>query len=72
MLMAIDGLLREDLVEWVSAMTYQAASGAGAQNMRELLQQMGEVHFAARALLQDPASAILEIDNGPKKSPLDS
>ena len=62
MLMAIDGLLKEDLVEWVSAMTYQAASGAGAQNMRELLQQMGEVHYAARALLQDPASAILEID----------
>jgi aspartate-semialdehyde dehydrogenase len=62
MLMAIDGLLKEDLVEWVSAMTYQAASGAGAQNMRELLQQMGEVHYAAKALLEDPASAILEID----------
>jgi aspartate-semialdehyde dehydrogenase len=62
MLMAIDGLLKNDLVEWVSAMTYQAASGAGAQNMRELLQQMGEVHFAARTLLEDPASAILEID----------
>ena len=62
MLMAIDGLLRADLVEWVSAMTYQAASGAGAQNMRELLQQMGEVHFAAKSLLEDPASAILEID----------
>ncbi len=62
MLMAIDGLLKADLVEWVSAMTYQAASGAGAQNMRELLQQMGEVHFAAKTLLEDPASAILEID----------
>jgi len=62
MLMAIDGLLKADLVEWVSAMTYQAASGAGAQNMRELLQQMGEVHFAAKALLEDPASAILDID----------
>jgi aspartate-semialdehyde dehydrogenase len=62
MLMAIDGLLRADLVEWVSAMTYQAASGAGAQNMRELLQQMGEMHFAAKALLDDPASAILDID----------
>jgi aspartate-semialdehyde dehydrogenase len=62
MLMAIDGLLKADLVEWVSAMTYQAASGAGAQNMRELLQQMGEVHFAAKSLLSDPASAILEID----------
>ncbi|MGZ5034969.1 MAG: aspartate-semialdehyde dehydrogenase, partial [Usitatibacter sp.] len=62
MLMAIDGLLKADLVEWVSAMTYQAASGAGAQNMRELLQQMGEVHYAAKALLEDPASAILQID----------
>ena len=62
MLMAIDGLLKADLVEWVSAMTYQAASGAGAQNMRELLQQMGEVHFAARGMLEDPASAILDID----------
>jgi len=62
MLMAIDGLLRADLVEWVSAMTYQAASGAGAQNMRELLQQMGEVAFAAKALLEDPASAILDVD----------
>jgi aspartate-semialdehyde dehydrogenase len=62
MLMAIDGLLKADLVEWVTAMTYQAASGAGAQNMRELLQQMGEVHFAAKALLADPSSAILDID----------
>lgn len=62
MLMAIDGLLEQDLVEWVTAMTYQAASGAGAQNMRELLQQMGEVHFAAKGLLDDPASAILDID----------
>jgi len=62
MLMAIDGLLKQDLVEWVTAMTYQAASGAGAQNMRELLQQMGEVHFAAKGLLDDPASAILDID----------
>ncbi len=62
MLMAIDGLLKADLVEWVSAMTYQAASGAGAQNMRELLQQMGELHFAAQKMLEDPASAILEID----------
>jgi aspartate-semialdehyde dehydrogenase len=62
MLMAIDGLLKNDLVEWVSAMTYQAASGAGAQNMRELLQQMGEVHLAAKSYLADPASAILDID----------
>jgi aspartate-semialdehyde dehydrogenase len=62
MLMAIDGLLKADIVEWVSAMTYQAASGAGAQNMRELLQQMGELHFAAKSLLADPASAILDVD----------
>jgi aspartate-semialdehyde dehydrogenase len=62
MLMALGGLFRRDLVEWMSAMTYQAASGAGAQNMRELLQQMGELHRAARDLLDDPASAILDID----------
>jgi len=62
MLMAIDGLLKADLVDWVSAMTYQAASGAGAQNMRELLQQMGELHLAAKSMLSDPSSAILEID----------
>jgi len=62
MLMALGGLLREDLVEWVSSMTYQAASGAGAPNMRELLQQMGAAHAAAARLLEDPASAILDID----------
>ncbi|MCZ7565109.1 MAG: aspartate-semialdehyde dehydrogenase [Burkholderiales bacterium] len=62
MLLALDGLFREGLVEWLTAMTYQAASGAGAQNMRELLQQMGAVHTAAGGLLDDPASAILEID----------
>jgi aspartate-semialdehyde dehydrogenase len=62
MTMAIDGLFRADVVEWVTAMTYQAASGAGAQNMRELLQQMGEVHFAAKGLLDNPSSAILDID----------
>ena len=62
MLMAMGGLFREDLVEWVSAMTYQAASGAGAQNMRELLQQMGTLHASVQAELADPASAILEID----------
>jgi len=62
MLMAMAGLFREDLVEWVSAMTYQAASGAGAQNMRELLAQMGELHAAVAADLSDPASAILDID----------
>ena len=62
MLMALGGLFREGLVDWISAMTYQAASGAGAQNMRELLSQMGEVHRVAKNLLDDPASAILEID----------
>jgi len=62
MLMAMHGLLRENLVEWISAMTYQAASGAGAQNMRELVAQMGAVHQAASGLLDNPASAILEID----------
>ena len=62
MLMALDGLFKADLVEWMSAMTYQAASGAGAANMRELLMQMGALHRAAGAMLDDPASAILDID----------
>ena len=62
MLMALHGLFKEGLIEWMTAMTYQAASGAGAQNMRELLAQMGAAHASAGALLADPASAILEID----------
>ncbi|MES2553746.1 MAG: aspartate-semialdehyde dehydrogenase [Pseudomonadota bacterium] len=62
MLMALDGLFRADLIEWATSMTYQAASGAGAQNMRELLKQMGEAHRVAHSLLSDPASAILDID----------
>jgi aspartate-semialdehyde dehydrogenase len=62
MLMALHGLFKHGLVEWMTAMTYQAASGAGAQNMRELLSQMGAAHGVARELLADPASAILEID----------
>jgi len=62
MLMGLGGLFKNDLVEWVSAMTYQAASGAGAQNMRELLAQMGALHDAVKAELADPASAILDID----------
>ena len=62
MLMGLGGLFQHDLVEWMSAMTYQAASGAGARNMRELLIQMGRLHHAAVELLHDPASAILEID----------
>ena len=62
MLMALHGLFKEGLVEWMTAMTYQAASGAGAQKMRELLMQMGAAHASAGGLLADPASAILEID----------
>ncbi len=62
MLMAMGGLFREGLVEWVTAMTYQAASGAGAQNMRELLAQMGSAHEEVRGLLADPKSNILDID----------
>jgi len=62
MLMALGGLFRENLVEWATSMTYQAASGAGAQNMRELLKQMGEAHRVAQELLNDPASAVLDID----------
>ena len=62
MMMAMAGLFRHDLIEWMTCMTYQAASGAGAQNMRELLQQMGEAHLAAKSLLDDPHSAILDID----------
>ncbi|MFY7871207.1 MAG: aspartate-semialdehyde dehydrogenase, partial [Limnohabitans sp.] len=62
MLMGLGGLFQHQLVDWVSAMTYQAASGAGAQNMRELLSQMGALHDAVKAELADPASAILDID----------
>jgi aspartate-semialdehyde dehydrogenase len=62
MLMALGGLYELELVEWMSAMTYQAASGAGANNMRELLKQMGSVHGTVKKLLDDPAGAILEID----------
>ncbi|MDO8346737.1 MAG: aspartate-semialdehyde dehydrogenase [Rugosibacter sp.] len=62
MLMALGGLFKAELVEWATSMTYQAASGAGAQNMRELLNQMGEAHRVVKGLLDDPASAILDID----------
>lgn len=62
MLMALGGLFRADLVEWVSSMTYQAASGAGAPNMRELLDQMGVLNASVAPLLAQPGSAILEID----------
>src|SRR5437588_402689 len=62
MMMALAGLFRQDLIEWMTCMTYQSASGAGAQSMRELIQQMGEAHLAAKDLLDDPASSILDID----------
>ena len=62
MLMAIGGLFQQVLVEWITPMTYQAASGAGAQNMRELIKQMGAIHSDALSLLDNPATAILEID----------
>lgn len=62
MMMALGGLFQAGLIEWMSSMTYQAASGAGAQNMRELLSQMGEAHRVVKSLLDDPASAILDID----------
>jgi aspartate-semialdehyde dehydrogenase len=62
MLMGLGGLFRSGLVEWLSSMTYQAASGAGAPNMRELLSQMGVLQGSVADLLADPVSAILEID----------
>jgi aspartate-semialdehyde dehydrogenase len=62
MLMGLGALFKADLVEWMTATTYQAASGGGAQHMRELLVQMGTLNAAVRPLLDDPASAILEID----------
>jgi aspartate-semialdehyde dehydrogenase len=62
MLMGVGALFKADLVEWMSCATYQAASGGGAQHMRELLTQCGTLHGSVRALLDDPASAILEID----------
>ncbi len=62
LLMGLGGLFHAGLVEWVSSMTYQAASGAGAQNMRELLNQMGVAHACVADLLADSKSAILDID----------
>ena len=62
MMLAMGGLLKSGLVVWISAMTYQAASGAGAQNMRELLEQMGVLHQSVASELKDPASWILDID----------
>ncbi|MBM4093773.1 MAG: aspartate-semialdehyde dehydrogenase [Planctomycetes bacterium] len=62
MLMALSGLFRAGLVEWLSSMTYQAASGAGAKNMRELIEQMAAITGEANVFLADPASAILDLD----------
>jgi aspartate-semialdehyde dehydrogenase len=62
MLMGLGGLFEAGLVEWMSAMTYQAASGAGAQNMRELIRQMGMIYASVADDMANPASAILEID----------
>lgn len=62
MLMALGGLFKADLIEWVSSMTYQAASGAGAKNMRELLSQMGSLNFSVNDILMDPSVSILDID----------
>ena len=62
MLMGVGALYKAGLVEWMTSMTYQAASGGGAQHMRELLTQFGTINAEVRALLDDPQSAILEID----------
>ncbi len=62
MLMALGGLFQRGLIEWMTSQTYQAASGAGAKNMRELIGQMGRIHADVADLLADPRSAILEID----------
>ncbi|VEI58610.1 aspartate-semialdehyde dehydrogenase [Pasteurella multocida] len=62
MLMALGGLFERDLVEWVSVATYQAASGAGAKNMRELLVQMGQLEDSVKTDLENPASSILDIE----------
>jgi aspartate-semialdehyde dehydrogenase len=64
MLMAMDGLFRADLIEWMTSMTYQAASGGGAKHMRELIVQMGVAHTSVSELLADPSSSILDIDRG--------
>src|SRR3546814_15242439 len=64
MLVGLAGLVNNDRVEWMTGMTYQAASGGRAQHMRELLTQFGLLNQAVKPLLDDPASAILEIDRG--------
>lgn len=62
MLMALGGLFENELVEWITSMTYQAASGAGAKNMQELVQQMQTIGSSGSALLEDPAVSILDLD----------
>ncbi|MFC5474857.1 aspartate-semialdehyde dehydrogenase [Paraherbaspirillum soli] len=62
MMMGLGGLFQQDLIEWITSMTYQAASGGGAQHMRELLTQFGSINAEVKTLLDDPKSAILEID----------
>jgi aspartate-semialdehyde dehydrogenase len=62
MLLGVHGLIQENMLDWVTSMTYQAASGAGAQNMRELLAQMGHLHDVVRTQLADSQSQILDID----------
>jgi aspartate-semialdehyde dehydrogenase len=62
MLMGLGGLFQHDLVDWMTSMTYQAASGGGAQHMRELLTQFGSINAEVKSLLDNPAAAILEID----------
>jgi aspartate-semialdehyde dehydrogenase len=71
MLMGLAGLFNQDLIQWMSSMTYQAASGGGAQHMRELLTQFGLLNSSVKHLLDDPASAILEIDRGVLKAQQD-
>ncbi|CAM5180952.1 aspartate-semialdehyde dehydrogenase OS=Castellaniella defragrans OX=75697 GN=HNR28_002348 PE=3 SV=1 [Castellaniella defragrans] len=71
MLMGLAGLFKADMVEWMTSMTYQAASGGGARHMRELLTQFGILNSAVDGLLKDPASAILEIDRGVLKAQQD-
>jgi aspartate-semialdehyde dehydrogenase len=63
MMMALGGLFEKDLIEWISSMTYQAASGSGAKHMRELLVQMGQLQAEVHDLLNNPAAAILDIDS---------
>jgi aspartate-semialdehyde dehydrogenase len=68
MLMGLAGLFKEDLVEWIQSSTYQAASGAGARNMRELLLQMGVLHNCVADALKDPNSSILDIELAVRKT----